>query len=155
MNNKNNILSYFIKDIKDPIERALYEQKNYNDDITIRYINELIRIQKNIKINYKIASYEKEKCLYCKHDKKISTINSNFISFRYKCKKYLVKTYFEYVIKSIILLFTNIKYFNGYKYKYIIKNSWIIKYTNNIILIMNKYELHYYNKFFNIYFGYK
>ena len=168
MSNKNNILSYFIKDIKDPIEISLYEQRNKNNSITIVYKNDpifMINIEcilnyisniyrsYNVKCNYKIASYMQEKYLYYKHDKKIRTCNSNFISFHYKCKKYLVKTYFEYVIKSLLLFITNIKYFNGYKY--ISKQYKTIEYTKNIILIMNKYELHYYNKFFNIYFGYK
>jgi hypothetical protein len=172
MNNKNNILSYFIKDIKDPIEIALYEQRNRNDSITIVYKNYPIfmlignyilkhirNIHKtrdnNIKCNYKIHSYMSEKYLYYKHDKKISTSNSNYIIFSYIRKKYQVKTYFEYFINNIRLFITLIKYFNGYKYKYIIKKYMTIKYTNNIIIIMNKYELHYYNKFFDLYFGYK
>jgi hypothetical protein len=171
MTEKTNILSYFIKDIKDPIEIALYEQRNRNKSITIVYKTEpifLINIEcilnyisniyksynnKNIKCNYKIASYRQEKYLYYKHDKQISIGNSNFILLHYKCKKYLVKTYFEYSIKNSLLFITNIKYFNGYKY--IIKQYKTIGYTKNIILIMNKYELHYYNKFFNLYFGSK
>ena len=167
MSSINNILSYFIKDIKDPIERAFYRQQNYNDYIIILYKNEYLfeinslsifnyilniyksRITNNIKRNYKINSYCYEKYLYYKHDKKLKTINYNFISFHYICKKYLVKTYFRYFIDSIIEFIMKVKYSNGYKYMY---NKYINnKYTKNIILIMNKYELNYYNKFFNIY----
>ncbi len=167
MSSINNILSYFIKDIKDPIEQAFYRQQNYNDYIIILYKNEYLfeinsfsifnyilniyksRIINNIKRNYKIQSYGYEKYLYYKHDKTLKTINYNFISFYYICKKYLVKTYFRYFIYSIIEFIMKVKYSNGYKYMY---NKYINnKYTKNIILIMNKYELNYYNKFFNIY----
>jgi hypothetical protein len=171
MSNKNNILSYFIKDIKDPIEIALYEQRNRNNSITIIYKNDPIfminiecilnytsniyksRIKKNSKCNYKIYSYMSDKYLYYKHDKKIQTSNRNLIVFSYICKKYLVKKNFEYVFNDIYFYITNIKYSNGYKY--ISKQYKTSKYTKNIILIMNKYELYYYNKFFDLYFGYK
>jgi hypothetical protein len=46
---KNNILSYFIKDIKDPIELAFYKQKNIDNTIEIFYKNELLYI-----LNYDI-----------------------------------------------------------------------------------------------------
>jgi hypothetical protein len=42
MTKKTNILSYFIKDIKDPIECSFYEQTKYEDTITILYKGELI-----------------------------------------------------------------------------------------------------------------
>jgi hypothetical protein len=42
---KNNILSYFIKDIKDPIELAFYKQKNIDNTIEIFYKNELLYIK--------------------------------------------------------------------------------------------------------------
>ena len=166
----NNILSYFIKDIKDAKELALYKQTYYNNYKTIWYKNEVIfeinnihiynyslniyksSIIKCIRINYKIASYLHRKILYYKHDKKIKYSSSNYIMFYFIYKKYLVKTHFSYVINNISLLKIEIKYSNGYIY---ISNLYKRnnKYTNNIILIMNKYELYYYNKFFNLYFG--
>ena len=166
----NNILSYFIKDIKDAKELALYKQTYYNNYKTIWYKNEIIfkiniihiynyifniyksSIIKCIRSNYKISSYFNRKILYYKHDKTVKYGSSNYIMFYFIYKKYLVKTHFSYVINNISLLNIEIKYSNGYIY---ISNLYKRnnKYTNNIILIMNKYELHYYNKFFNIYFG--
>ena len=167
--NKNNILSYFIKDIKDPIEIALYKQIIYNDHINICYKNYILcRIYKNyilnyisniyksniteiIKCNYKIRVYKNSKQLFYKHDKRITTFNCNFISVSYIYKKYQVIQYFEYTINYRSVFITYKKYFNGYKY--IITQYKKNKYTTNIILILNKYELSYYNKFFYFYFG--
>ena len=176
----NNILSYFIKDIKDAKEKALYKQKTYNTLKTILYKNEVIFEINNIHIykyifniykstlidcvksNYKIASYLSYKHLYYKHDKTVKYGSSNFIYFRFIYKKYLVKTAFIYASNNISLLHTILKYHNRYKYIFKYSNGYIYisnlykrnnKYTNNIILIMNKYELYYYNKFFNLYFG--
>jgi hypothetical protein len=169
----NNILSYFIKDIKDAKELALYKQTYYNNYKTIWYKNEIIckintihiynyifNIYKssfiNIKSNYKISSFSNSKNLYYKHDKTLRYGSLNYIYYMFIYKKYLVKTKFRYV-SNVLLLDTILKYHN--KYKYIFKYDNLIlykrnnKYTNNIILIMNKYELHYYNKFFNLYFG--
>ena len=157
MRNTTNILSYFIKDIKDPIELAFYKNKTLFE-ITSRSIFNYIlniynsRITNKIKCNYKISSYNHIKYLYYNHDRRIKTNNYNYISFDYICKKYIVKPIFEYVRNFITLLYTMAKYHNGFKY--IIKKYHTgFKYTNNIILIMNKYELYYHNKFFNLYFG--
>ena len=172
MNNKTNILSYFIKDIKDPIECSFYKQiksiDNYSliiiyknktlFEITSRSIFNYIlnicnsRITNKIKCNYKIASYNHIKYLYYNHDRRINTYNYNYISFDYICKKYIVKPIFKYVRNFITLLYTMAKYHNGFKY-IIKKYDTGFKYNKNIILIMNKYELYYHNKFFNLYFG--
>jgi hypothetical protein len=169
MNIKTNILSYFIKDIKDPIRCAMYKQNNYEESITICYKNEVIfiinienicnfinniyksRSINNNKCNYKIGSSIKFKQLFYKHDKNIKCSNRNYITFNYVIyKKYTIKTYFNYINNNILLFSIEVKYYNGYKY--IIKPyNRKKKYTNNIILIMNKYELYYYNTFFNFY----
>ena len=178
MQYNNNILSYFIKDIKDAKERALYKQTNYNTFKNIWYKNEVIfeintihiykyifNIYKSsilncVKSNYKISSYLNYKNLYYKHDKIVKHGSSNYIYFRFIYKKYLVKTAFRYVSNNISLYNIEIKYYEGYEgYKYIRKqyrhrsDNYKYKYTTNIILIMNKYELYYYNKFFDLYFG--
>ena len=172
MTEKTNILSYFIKDIKDPIRCAMYEQNNYEDYITICYKSEIIfiidrtvifnyinniyksRITNNAKINYKIWSRINYKNLYYKNDKNIRFFNTNYITYWVTYTKYLIKTEFNYISNNVLLFNIEVKYYNGYKYISEIseiseRNN---KYTNNIILIMNKYELHYYNKFFNFYF---
>jgi len=179
----NNILSYFIKDIKDLIKRAYYKQQNKNGSIIIFHKNEIIfmndmyhisnyinniyktnyksmnkSINKSINTyfnicNYKIGRYYNLKHLYYKHNKNIKCANSNYITFYFIYEKYLVKTDFSYVSNNKTLLNTMAKYHNGFKY--IITIHYLMymnnKYTKNIILIMNKYELYYYNKFFNIY----
>jgi hypothetical protein len=173
MSSINNILSYFIKDIKDSIELGFYKQTNSSNlVIIIEYKSKNIfvitpafiykyncnmsksRLINNNRVNYKIANYENYKNLYYKHDKNIKDPNGNYISFLFICKKYLVKTDFKYIINTIIYFITKVKYLNGYKYisKQYRNND---KYTNNIILIKNKYELYYYNKFFDFYFGSK
>ena len=170
MNNKTNILSYFIKDIKDPIRCAMYKQNNYTDYISICYGNEIIftiyrnsiynyihniykaRITKNAKCNYKICCFIKCKYLYYKNDKNIRFTNPNYINYLIIYTKYLIKTKINYISNNVSLFNIEVKYYNGYKY--IIKPyNRIKKYTNNIILIMNKYELYYYKTFFNFYFG--
>jgi hypothetical protein len=170
----NNILSYFIKDIKDPKECALYKQMNTtSNNIDIFYKDELIhRIQlyklkpaicwnytNNISkeylsgriINYKIDSNKSSKynTLFYKKDKRISENNGNHIlyGFNYNkyLNKYLIKKYLDYLAEFKSLLCIKIKYYNGCIYK---GNH---KYKHVRILIMNKYELHYINRFFNIY----
>ena len=150
MSNKTNILSYFIKDIKDPIRCAMYKQNNYTDYISICYGNEIIftiyrnsiynyihniytaRITKNAKCNYKICVFIQCKYLYYKHDKNIRFTNPNYINYLIIYTKYLIKTKINYISKN---------------------NKRKNNYNTNIILIMNKYELYYYTKFFNFYFG--
>ena len=166
----NNILSYFIKDIKDPKECALYKQINTTNNIEILYKTEIIyqikchpyiiwNCRNNISlalfsgliINYKISSNKKCKIkrLYYKKDNNILKENSNSIFYRFIYNKYLIKKYFDYISKFKSLLCITIHYYNGYKYLY--KDTNYCKYNHNQILIMNKYELHYINRFFNIY----
>ena len=172
MSDNNNILSYFIKDIKDPDEHAHYIQVAGGDFIMIGYkkksifeidgdhiYNYNLNIYKirftKTRSNYKIYTYDNIKHLFYKHDKNIKVGNKNHITFYFIYKKYLVKIDFSYINNNMTLLNNMVKYHNGFKYiitKYK-PNHINNKYTNNFILIMNKYELHYYNKFFNLYFG--
>jgi hypothetical protein len=181
----NNILSYFIKDIKDPIERAFYRQKNINNLIKIFYKNEILydlsyyKLHVEIKwyyknniiidyyrysgriINYKIdkfyklcnTKYSGTKKLFYKKDKQISQMpeNANYIYYTFICNKYLHKNNFQYLIDNKCLLFIRIKYFNGYINMYKSRIIHTHSYNYIQILIMNKYELHYYSRFFNIY----
>jgi hypothetical protein len=170
----NNILSYFIKDIKDSKESALYTQTNNNNYSVIYYKDKKLyktmftklcpKICWNYKnnviieyfsgniINYKIDSNKrlKYKALFYKKDKIISKINDNYILYEFIYNKYLIKNFFDYVIDDKDLLCINIQYYNGYKYLYKDKNNYKYKYVQ--ILIMNKYELHYINRFFNLFF---
>jgi hypothetical protein len=172
----NNILSYFLKDIKDPKECALYKQINTNtDNIEIFYKDAIIyRLQcyrlnpeiswnytKNIfkkyyprritnhKIGYPSIKIRNSKALFYKKDKIISKTNENYIMYDFIYNKYLIKKNFDYVIKFKSLLYTRIEYYNGYKY--FIKYGKTFKYNYVHIFIMNKYELHYINRFFSIY----
>jgi hypothetical protein len=172
---KSNILSYFIKDIKDQHELAFYKQININNIIKIFYKDELLyehykvlklkisllyNFKTNIKkdcyyntlVNYKMMSI-KNTCvfLYYNKDNKINCINPNYIHFVFKHKKYLNKAYnIEYVKNHRYLFISSIKYYNCSKYIY--KFAITFKYKGVQILIMNKYELHYINNFFNLFF---
>jgi hypothetical protein len=108
MINNTNILSYFIKDIKDPTERNFYKQKNIDNIIEIVYKdkrlfminknftpNHIYNYKTNIAItnalcNYKIEinNKHKVKIIFYKKDKEILTLNYYFIY-----NKYLVKTF--------------------------------------------------------------
>jgi len=178
MNNQpNNILSYFIKDIKDAKEREFYKQINEQGFIKIVYKDKILyeikgkyfynHINNVIKtpslkyiLNYNIwSNYTNCKNLYYKKDAKIKFINSNYIRLHFTYNKYLQKFNFEYHIDNKSLLDISIIYFKKYKY---IKNrnsngnkfrhKLRHKFTSAMILIPNKYELQYYCKFFNIYF---
>jgi len=175
MRKPNNIVSYFIKDIKDPKEYALYKQfNNINNDIKIFYKGKLIYYIKHYKlkpvfiwnyktniikdyftgriINYKIDYTKslKNKALFYKKDKIILKINDTYILYEFIYNKYLIKNFFDYVIEDKDVLIINIQYYNGYKYLYKTKNNY--KYKHVQILIMNKYELHYSNRFFSLFF---
>ena len=50
-NNSNNILSYFIKDIKDYSELLLYKQININNNIYILYKGEILYKMEYFSIN--------------------------------------------------------------------------------------------------------
>jgi hypothetical protein len=171
MSDTDNILSYFIKDIKDGNESGFYRQTNYNSSKIIWYKNKAIfeinsiniykyifniyksrSIINNIKSNYKISCNLNYKHLYYNHDKKLLYFNSNYIYYWFIYKKYLVKADFEYIFNNFMLFVFKVKFYKGYKYIFKPYRS-KYKYTTNIILIMNKYELYYYNKFFNLYFG--
>jgi hypothetical protein len=171
-NISDNILSYFIKDIKDATERAFYKQVNDTNDIKIFYKDKIIyRIYYSFCFNYiynivKLSSIKyirksnicynyatNNKALYYKNDAKIKINNLNNITFdfTYIYNKYLIKIVFRYTINNNKLLFVSIKNYNQYIYiSFNDKKS--IKYSKNLILIPNKYELSYYCKFFNLYF---
>jgi len=174
----NNILSYFIKDIKDPNECALYKQINTTNTIEIFYKDEKIyklrhdRIMHNklktlTSYNYKnnvIIDYLSEriinskidsnkkfkfKTLFYKKDMKISKAYDNYVIYGFIYNKYLIKKDFNYVIEYKSVLSITIEYYNGYKYLYTNINNF--KYESGQILIMNKYEANYINRFFSIY----
>ena len=177
MSYTNNILSYFIKDIKDTTERAFYRQQNYACGVQIYYKYELLyEIKDWYKIHY-LNNYEtniifkytfnckiyynytknKYKKLFYKKDATIQFFSSNYILFYFYQSKYIKKYILEYCINKKHLLATNIKYYNQNKYIYknviyyniLPKNKFII--TSPMILIPNKYELHYYSKLFHIF----
>jgi hypothetical protein len=168
----NNILSYFIKDIKDATELAFYKQVIDNGMIRIFYKDKLIYSMNeyscnyinNIKKNsfltyidtYKNGSYSiyKTKFLYYKKDNTIKLPSLNYIRINFIYNKYFNKRRVYYCMNNKYLLFVSILYFK--KYKYIMNyNMYIersIKFTSSRILIPNKYELDYYCKLFNLYF---
>jgi hypothetical protein len=172
----NNILSYFIKDIKSAKERAFYKQINepcfihwikivYKDEILYEikgkycynHINNIVKcLDLKYILNYNIwSNYTTCKNLYYKKDAKIKFTNSNYIRLDFTYNKYLQKFNFGYHIDNKSLLYISIIYFKKYKY---IKNrnsngnKFRHKFTSAMILIPNKYELQYYCKFFNLYF---
>jgi hypothetical protein len=183
MLNSNNILSYFIKDIKDPKECSLYKQINTNTnnieifykdkvlyrllyyrckpEISCNYKNNIIKEYYPGRItNYKIDSIKQNnyKALFYKKDKIISKINGNYILCEFIYNKYFIIKYLDYLAEFISLLYIKIKYYNRYIYKYICISIYKTIYNRNNkykhvqILIINKYELHYINRFFNLFF---
>jgi hypothetical protein len=177
MKKPNNILSYFIKDIKDHKKRALYKQRNSNIAIEIFYKDKRIyqlfnyntlkhKIILNYKnnfaiyyfnrriINYKIDSNKKyfHKTLYYKKDNKLDYQTNNFVYYEFRYNKYFHKTYICYRCENEYILSIGIEYYNGYKYKYIHRYKYIYKYKYSYIFIMNKYELYYNNQFYYLFF---
>jgi hypothetical protein len=167
--NTNTILSYFIKDIKDPKELAFYNSIETNINLTIFYKDEpLYEISSNNYIfnyttniskyfnsycNYKLYSYKNRECkyLYYKNDKKLLIYNYNYIWYSYNQNKYFKKISISYISNNKYLLNIKLLYHKGSKYIFrSIVN--IHKFSQSLILIMNKYEFHYYNRFFNLYF---
>ena len=175
----NNILSYFIKDITDPKECSLYEQKNINNTIRIFYKDKIIyqivhntfkpyiiwNYKNNFSIEYfseRITNYKINSCkstkykeLFYKKDNKIANRNAKYLAnciyYNYEHIKYLIKTYIGYIIANKTILAIIIEYCNGYKYLYKCYNR-NYKYNYSHICIMNKYELYYNSIFFYLYF---
>jgi hypothetical protein len=121
--------------------------------------------------NYKCESCikDKYKFLYYKNDKLARIDNFNFIYYDFSYTKYFSKKHYEYVIsekanskanskankkansiEEKLCAYTIIKYYKCFKYIYTKTNSFKYKYVQ--IFIMNKYELNYFNKFFNLFF---
>jgi hypothetical protein len=170
---KYNILSYFITD---QLELALYKQVNRDDAIEIYYKDELLykimhynshseiiwNLKKNILknsnsgrlVNYKIESSKasKYKLLYYNKNKKVLSYEDNYIYYDFIYNKYFLKTTFDYVIDGKLLFTNAIFYYNNFKFVYR-GCSEQIKYKCVNICIINKYELYYNNRFFNLYFG--
>ncbi len=168
---KNNILSYFIKDIKDPIELAKYSQYDtdnfitiYNNDKIIFVYNKLDNSIHDLKNNIYKSKYihSNNKIYYAKYsnykqvsyykDNKIETNVISYISYSiyvYNKFSYLCKQFFSYKINNMNPLIITIEYYNGFKYMYYDYkyNDLKIEYKSQI-LIMNKYELHYISRFF-------
>ena len=165
-NHHDNILSYFIKDIKDATELAFYKEVNNNRLIEIFYKDKkLYKLSiNNYSYNYihdivKHSAYKyihKSNMSY-NYKNNIKTLyyeSNNSITFRFNIyNKYLKKKEFNYQIKRKSLLYVYIFYYKKYKY---IRRCAISakKFTSPHILIPNKYELQYYCKFFILYFGY-
>ena len=165
-NQSNNILSYFIKDIKDD-KRPFYKQVNNNGKISIFYKNELLYsfgfyicnyINNIIKVkSFKFISTHKIcsnyannfKFLYYKNDRKINFSNKNYIEVYFTYNKYLNKQIFNYLVNNKYLLFISIIHYTRYKFIRINK-GFLNKFTSTHILIPNKYELHYYCKLYMI-----
>jgi hypothetical protein len=164
-NQSNNILSYFIKDIKDD-KRPFYIQVNNKDNISIfykndllyyiglsirNYINNIIK-SKSFKFisTHKICSNSNNnfKFLYYKNDKKINFGNKNYIEIYFTYNKYLNKQIFNYFVNNNYLLLISIIYYT--RYKFIKINKGYSKFASTHILIPNKYELHYYCKLYMI-----
>ena len=168
----NNILSYFIKDIKDATELAFYKQINHNNGIIqivykdeliyslaeycFNYINNTIKLRysKFIFNSYIMYNYlHKYKNLYYNKDTNINFASPNFIRIYFNYNKYLNKSCFYYSINNNHVLFVSIINYNQYKYiSFTYTYKKLIKYSKNLILIPNKYELSYYCKFLNLYF---
>jgi hypothetical protein len=182
-----NILSYFVRNIEDQIEKSYYKLKrdlnNYMFIITyketaIYYIsydsidssfavcdikNNIFRyFDGSIIINnsfYKMKD-SKAKYLYWKKDNKIQSDNYNMIGYSYKfINKCMNKTKIEYFIFNKIKLLFKSLYYNKHRYIYLsekilvlssYKSPKIYKQNQFIILIDNKYELHYINTFFTL-----
>ena len=164
-NPTNNILSYFIKDIKDAKERAFYKQINNTERIRILYknkiiyeinslysINYLYNIIKSIKSDYIFSKKNRSNYttgytnLFYKKDGDIRLNNPNYIEIHFYKDKYLQKYNLEYINNAKYLLTINIKYYNQYKYIYKPNIYYDKIRLINMILIPNKYELQYYSK---------
>jgi len=115
----NNILSYFIKDIKDHKTHSFYKQKQkkYKDNIKIYYKKEIIcEINSNYKYNYilniyksslttyksnyKIAFNLNYKYFFYKKDNKVRLPNPNYIRYCFVYNKNFNKTQFNYTINN-------------------------------------------------------
>jgi len=176
----NNILSYFIKDIKDPLELNKYRYYNISRYFIEILYNEKLIYYHNINCNYiynyitnickapylkdiytakiRFSKNFKHKSLFYKEDNTINNISSNLINYEYIYNKYgnMCKQNFAYRINNKCILIIKIKYYNGskymyYNYKYKSKSG--ISAYKSQILIMNKYELQYIKRFFNLYFA--
>jgi hypothetical protein len=170
-----NILSYFVKDIKDQHELAFYKQIITLNTIKIFYKDEILYIITNYKMlcfykgisdfksniikdyfNNTLSTYKscsnknKYVYLYYNKDNIIHIYNPNYIYYEFKHKKYLNKVCIKYLMKSRYLIISKIKYYNCSKYIYKFPTNF--KYNGVQILIMNKYELYYNNLFYNLFF---
>jgi hypothetical protein len=160
MNTTNNIDIFYKDELIHRIQ--LYKLKpaicwNYTNNIIKDYLSGRI-------INYKIDSNKSSKynTLFYKKDKRISENNGNYILYGFNYNKYLIKyfikKYLDYLTDFKSLLCFKIQYYNGCIYKYISRSIYKSIYNRNNkykhvqILIINKYELHYINRFFNLFF---
>jgi len=194
--NDNNILSYFIKDIKDPIEQAKYKQINNINQIKIFYETKLLYTNdllnsfihkymynifksnyfRNFLYTYNFNFIKKDKHKYLHYNNNFNLGNGgsrDHIDYYYIHGAYLNKIYVKYTINGTLVFSTRFCYDKGYKYIFRFTKFTKIhtftnfhkfhkfhkfhnftKFYNSLILIKNKYELHYYNSFFNFYFVY-
>jgi hypothetical protein len=164
-----NILSYFTKDITDPIEKAKYtietNYKNiyiyYNGRFIFWYNNSAYVIYNKLLNIYKMSVYIENKCLRL-FENKAKTYNNSYLSlmintnhkitYRCKIKSYLAKydLIYQYFLKWEFKF--TIFYFNGYIYKY--RNHFYLEktYSKSLIFMSNKYELIFYSNLFLLFF---
>jgi len=175
-----NILSYFTKDIIDPIERRKYRVLKIYNFILIYYNDKKIweyDLRYNLISNYKFSIYKrfqytenKPKRFFTNNyiSNNISQISINIrddfdISYRITLQSYLIKTNFIYskfyYFKTSLhkILLCKILYYNMYIYKYYNTKLFrtdlnYYKRSKPLIFISNKYELDFYSKLFLIFF---
>jgi len=154
--NTNTILSYFIKDIKDPKELAFYKGIKTRKTIQIFYKDELLyeidskdifNYKTNIcktfysYCNYKLYSYKttnyKYKYLYYKNNNKIAVFNPYYIGYLYKQNKYLKKLVINYCSQNAYLINNKINYYKGYKYIFKDNEEDICKFSHSLIFIID------------------
>jgi hypothetical protein len=175
----NNILSYFIRNIKDKKERSYYKQKKdkclnyvkilYKDEIILcikggktkiiwNYRNNIHRLYQDTYYrfsNNKLFKDGRTKILFCNNELDISNYEIIFQinttnKFKYSC-------ICRYKYNNTFIFSISYKYSKRKKYKSIYLDDpmfyfkFFYKFHKSIVLIKNKYELHYYSNLFYLY----
>jgi hypothetical protein len=177
---KSNILSYFIRNI-DKNEHQYYTQLNniysieiiyketqiYYMRILAKYIytitNRIENIYKFIEFdtvcsvcNNKFFNNKKYKYSihYYNRDHILNSKAINYLTYVYQINKYINKITFDFYVYDIKTLTINIYYATMYKFIFKCKNMYkkLRNIFYSIILINNKYEMQYINRFFYLYF---
>jgi hypothetical protein len=158
-----NILSYYVKDLKDSLKNKDYKQVNNKYKIAIYYKSILLYFyNKQLNTIYiyndtytkQFPKYFHKKYIELILPNKIYKFNhvklvmknliNSWIEYKwYKSKFYLIKTYFCYE-QAFRWYNYEIKYINNKIYKRY--KELYNKYRKRVIFIENKYELEYYSK---------